>query len=105
MAVGGKGGTRIITCVAQTILNYFEYGMPLLDSVAKPRFHHQWIPDELQFDAPGPSADVQASLTKMGYKLNVSPGKVFCHVVAVAREKNLLHGASDPREVGLAGGY
>lgn len=31
MTVGAPGGTRIITCVAQTILNYLEYKLPIYD--------------------------------------------------------------------------
>ena len=42
MAVGAPGGTRIISCVAQTILNYLEYKMPLYQSVTAIRYHHQW---------------------------------------------------------------
>ena len=41
MALGSPSGTRILTCVAQTLLNYFEYGLSLRDSVSAVRYHHQ----------------------------------------------------------------
>lgn len=102
MAVGAPGGTRIISCVAETILNVLAYRLPPYEAVAGVRFHHQWQPDELQIDSPGPGAGVEAELTKMGYKLKVAPNGVPCKVMLVVREGDLLHGVSDPRDAGTA---
>ena len=97
--VGAPGGTFIITCVLNTILNYFEYGLPLYDSVAAVRFHHQWSPDEITIDGPGFGAGTQAELEALGYKLDVEPDAVGCRVMAIAREKDgKLHAVSEPRE-------
>src|SRR5690606_29042358 len=52
MALGSPSGTRIITCVAQTILNAVEYEMPLYEAVASTRIHQQWKPDQLKIEAP-----------------------------------------------------
>ena len=43
LALGAPGGTRIITCVLQTLLNYLDYGMSLYEAVAAPRLHHQHL--------------------------------------------------------------
>ncbi|MCH9661662.1 MAG: gamma-glutamyltransferase, partial [Bacteroidetes bacterium] len=40
MSVGTPGGSTIITSVLQTILNVYEYGMPMQEAVNAPRFHH-----------------------------------------------------------------
>jgi gamma-glutamyltranspeptidase/glutathione hydrolase len=103
LALGAPGGTRIINCVAQTILNYLEYGLPLYDSVAAVRFHHQWKPDELKLDSAGLSAETEKVLTQMGYPLNKE--KVGCNVMAVSREGTTLRGVSDPRDFGIVLGH
>lgn len=100
LAVGAPGGTRIINCVAQTILNYLEYGLPLYESLASVRFHHQWRPDELTIEPPGIGAKNRQALEKMGYK--IKDAKVGCAVMAVAREGSTLRGVSDPRDFGQA---
>ncbi|MEZ4814223.1 MAG: gamma-glutamyltransferase [Bdellovibrionota bacterium] len=98
MALGAPGGTRIITCVAQTILNYLEYKMPLYDAVAALRMHHQWQPDQIDIEEPGPGKSVVKKLEQMGYKVNL--GRIGCRVNAVAREEGSLLGAADPRDLG-----
>jgi gamma-glutamyltranspeptidase/glutathione hydrolase/leukotriene-C4 hydrolase len=45
MVVGASGGPRIITAVAQTILNYFDVGLDPLQTVQAPRLHHQLFPN------------------------------------------------------------
>lgn len=100
MAVGAPGGTRIITCVAQTILNYIAFGLPAWESVAAVRFHHQWQPDEISMDAPGASAEVIRELEKMGHKVRVAPNAVFCRTQLAVREGETLRAVSDPRDFG-----
>jgi gamma-glutamyltranspeptidase/glutathione hydrolase len=50
MVVGTPGGSTIITSVLQTILNVYEYNMTMQEAVNAPRFHHQWLPDEITFE-------------------------------------------------------
>ena len=108
MAIGAPGGTRIISCVTETLLNYLEYGMTLYDSVDAIRIHHQWKPDELLIDAPGPSSAVLDQLRNMGYAPQVIPDGVECRVMAVARpvghEVSEFEGVSDPRDHGSSAG-
>lgn len=104
MALGAPGGTRIISCVAQTILNYFEFKQSLYDSVSSPRIHHQWSPDVLKIDAPGLPPATTDQLIRMGYKVETKADAVPCRVMAVAREQNELVGVSDPRDAGTAKG-
>jgi gamma-glutamyltranspeptidase/glutathione hydrolase len=49
---GGRysGGSTIITSVLQTILNVSEFNMSMQEAVNAPRFHHQWLPDEITFE-------------------------------------------------------
>lgn len=100
MAVGAPGGTRIINCVAQTILNYFVYHLSPLEAVSTVRMHQQWMPDRLDLESPGPGAEAEARLREMGHQVNVSPESIFCRVELVVRNGARLTGVSDPRDAG-----
>lgn len=99
-AVGTPSGTRILTCVAQTILNYFEHKLPLYESVAAVRYHHQWYPDEIRTDHKGLPIQTRTLLKEMGYKINRKD--LGCRIQAIAWERNELHGVSDPRGEGMS---
>lgn len=100
VALGSPSGTRIINCVAQTLLNYLEYQMPLYESVAATRIHQQYMPDELKVESPYLSSKVMKELKEKGH--NVTEGSLGCSVQAVSRQGTLLQAVSDPRNEGLA---
>ncbi|KYG66268.1 gamma-glutamyltransferase [Bdellovibrio bacteriovorus] len=100
MVVGGPGGTRIISCVAQTILNYIEFKTSLYDAVSAVRYHHQWQPDVLLMEPPGPAPAVLEKLQKMGYEVKIQP--IGCNVMATAKEGNSFRGVADPRDIGTS---
>lgn len=100
MSVGAPGGTRIITCVLQTVLNYLEYKLPLYESITAIRFHHQWTPDKIDMDPPGASSDVVRDLQKRGHKIDINA--VPCNVMAVTKEGDFFHAVSDPRDIGTS---
>ena len=50
MTVGTPGGSTIITSVLQTILNIHEFDMTMQEAVNAPRFHNQWLPDEIRME-------------------------------------------------------
>ena len=100
LALGAPGGTRIISCVAQTALNYLEFKLPLFESVASIRYHDQWQPDVLQIDPPGPRVGVLQQLQLLGYKVDIKP--VGCNVMAVSQEGQQLHAVADPRDRGTS---
>lgn len=100
MAVGAPGGTRIITCVAQTILNHLVFGLPLYESVNAVRFHQQWKPDVLTIEPSGLLPETEKELAKYGWV--IQKGKVRCAVMAVTEEGGRLHGVSEPRDSGKA---
>jgi gamma-glutamyltranspeptidase/glutathione hydrolase len=102
LAIGSPGGTRIISCVAQSLLNYLLYGLSLRDSIYLMRYHHQWLPNELWLE-DGPFW--QKSLSELKAKgHNLVRKKSICLIQAVAAENDQLIGVSDPRGRGLAAG-
>ena len=97
LALGCPNGTRIISGVAQVILNRIFYQMDLFDAVRAPRIHHQWQPDELWLEE-GPLAETaSAPLAKMGYRIKPFQAQNF--IQAVSLEKGTLTAVSDPRDV------
>jgi gamma-glutamyltranspeptidase/glutathione hydrolase len=100
LALGSPSGSQIINCVLLTTLNYLTYGLPLWESVAAVRYHHQWKPDEILVEKPGFSPELAAALRDRGHNLKV--GQIGCKVEAVAYEGGSLHGVADPRGEGLA---
>ncbi len=102
LALGTPSGTRIITCVALTALNFLEYQLPLWEAVALTRYHQQWQPDELQIESSMFPAVTLTELKKLGWRIEEKdPG---CRIQAISKEKNVLHGVSDPREEGASVG-
>lgn len=103
LALGSPSGTRILTCVMQTILNVLEYDMPLWKAVSATRYHHQWFPDEIRVGPPGFKEEVQEQLKALGYKIRDK--SLGCSIQAIKREKSgQLHGVSDPRGEGMSFG-
>lgn len=68
MIVGTPGGTTIPTSVFQTLMNIIEFGMNANDAVNKPKFHHQWLPDEV-FVEKDFNKSTCKQLQTMGYKI------------------------------------
>ncbi|HJW17165.1 MAG TPA: gamma-glutamyltransferase [Flavisolibacter sp.] len=68
VVVGTPGGTTIPTSVFQTIVNIIDFGMSADDAVNKPKFHHQWLPDQIDVERSFPEATRNA-LQKMGYTI------------------------------------
>lgn len=102
MALGSPSGTRIITCVAQTILNTLEFEMPLYESVAATRIHQQWLPDVLKIEWPFLEKDVEEKLKNLGHK--ITHANLGCSIQAIKKIEHGWHGVSDPRGEGLAKG-
>lgn len=101
MAVGAPGGSRIISAVLQVILNVIDFGMNAQDAVDAPRFHHQWMPDRLEFEK-GISPDTLSLLAAKGHKIESSKPVVLARVEAILRSGEWLQGGSDGRAAGKA---
>lgn len=71
LVVGTPGGTTIPTSVFQVLLNVYAFGMPLPEAVHAKRFHHQWLPDEIQMEEGALPDEVVEKLKTMGHALKV----------------------------------
>ncbi len=93
--VGSPGGSRIITAVLQSIVNFIDFRNSVGPAVQSPRIHHQGFPDQLMLE-PGFSPDTVALLRAAGYA--VVEGRVSTSVEAIQlTEDGWMYGYSDPR--------
>jgi gamma-glutamyltranspeptidase/glutathione hydrolase len=103
LVTGTHGGSRIITMVAQVILNVVDHQMNIAEAVAAPRIHHQWLPDQVDAES-GLSPDTIRILEARGHKIVV--GRTFGSANSIMLTPDSLAGAADPRQRGtLAEGY
>ena len=104
MVVGTPGGSTIITSVFQAILNVVDFGMTMQEAVAAPRFHHQWLPDQIDYEPNAISENVRESLKQKGYTLKER--KPYGRVEGILVNTNGTYQAgADPRGDDKAVGY
>ena len=103
LVLGSPGGSTIITTVAQIIMNVIDFGMNMEDAVETPRFHHQWLPDMIQFESSGFSPETVNALENRGhaFKYRGSIGEANCIQV----EDGFIYGSADSRRNSSALGY
>ncbi|XP_055009489.1 glutathione hydrolase 1 proenzyme isoform X2 [Boleophthalmus pectinirostris] len=103
MVVGGSGGTKITTSIAQVILNALFFGFDLKKSVVDPRLHNQLSPNTTVAE-PGFDQKILDGLNLKNHPTQnlKSSGAV---VQAVVQYKDGLLAQSDPRKGGYAAGY
>ena len=98
LVLGTPGGSTIITTVLQTILNRTIFDMPIDEAVSAPRFHHQWLPDEIMMEPNGFSEEIVTELKKMGYTIAERDNVILGKMDAIYRNENGgLEGGADPR--------
>lgn len=102
LVVGTPGGTTIPTSVFQTLVNILEFGMSTEGAVNKPKFHHQWLPDQIfvekEFDE-----EVKKQLEAMGYKV-ISRGQIGRTEVIQIQGKKII-AVADKRGDDAAEGF
>ena len=98
VATGSPGGSRIITAVAQTLLNLMAFDMTLGMATSSPRIHHQWMPDMAMVE-PGISAETVNILESSKHKI-LRSNSTIGRVNSVQIEDGWFYGYADPRRPG-----
>ncbi|MEN0063526.1 MAG: gamma-glutamyltransferase [Myxococcota bacterium] len=101
LAVGASGGSTIISATLQVLLAVVDFDMNPQEAVAAPRFHHQWLPEQLWLE-PGFARDVIEALKTKGHEVIVRRG--FSAAQAIRVTDVGLEGGADPRKGGWPAG-
>jgi gamma-glutamyltranspeptidase/glutathione hydrolase len=100
--LGTPGGSRIISMMLLSTLAFSE-GATATEMVQLPRFHHQFLPDEIQFEPDAITTETQNSLASMGHSLkDVGRGYGNMHTIIWDQQDNKITAASDPRGIGTS---
>ena len=100
---GASGGPRIITGTLQCMLDCLLFEMTPLESVRLPRFHHQWMPDVLQFEDAWEDTATIAALEALGHETGRRKQVGTVQIICVHGER--IRAARDPRTGGRPAGY
>lgn len=94
LVTGSPGGSRIITTTLQVIMNVIDHGLNIQSSVAAPRIHHQWLPDQLRIEE-GLSPDTIRGLQEMGHE--VEQKSAMGAIQSIMVKDGVMYGGADPR--------
>ena len=103
LVAGASGGPRIITATTQCILNCLLFDMTPRQAVAALRFHHQWMPNVLQFESAWPDPAVPSALQQLGHETGTTGSVGVVQLIRVTPDG--IRAASDPRKGGATAGY
>ncbi|MAA53204.1 MAG: gamma-glutamyltransferase [Phycisphaerae bacterium] len=104
LVAGASGGPRIITGTMQVILNCLLLDMTPARAVAAARFHHQWLPDTLQFEERWTDHSLIESMEGRGHVVGRRRDVGVVQVVDVLPDGR-KRAASDPRKGGRPAGH
>lgn len=106
MAIGSPGGGTIINTVLQVIVNVIDHGMNLQQAINAPRFHHQWLPDEIFHEPGAVTINLWPELEKMGYHFRPKAEEIGdAQGVMIDPKTDERLGASDWRRGGKPVGF
>jgi gamma-glutamyltranspeptidase/glutathione hydrolase len=104
LVLGSPGGPTIITTVANVLIGVVDFSLDIQEAVNAPRFHHQWLPDQILVE-DRLSPDTMNLLRSKGHKLLVRHfwGDAECIMVDPKTGERLA--GADGRNNGKAVGY
>ncbi|MEQ1907876.1 MAG: gamma-glutamyltransferase [Vicinamibacterales bacterium] len=97
MVSGSPGGRTIINTTLETIVGAIDFGLNAQEAVDAPRFHHQWLPDELNYERIGFSPDTLRELERRGHVLKPGGAQGAAQVIIYNKADDSLEGGTDRR--------
>jgi gamma-glutamyltranspeptidase / glutathione hydrolase len=101
---GSPGGPTIISATLLTVLNWMRLGMDAQSAINAPRFHHQWLPDEVLMEKLF-SPEMEEQLKARGYTVKRKGHIGLVNAIGIDSKTGERCGAADPRDDGSAIGY
>ena len=103
MILGSPGGSKIITTVAQAIINYSRFNHGVEETVNLPRFHHQWLPDILYLEENSFDIITKQKLISRGY--DIKERSKYGDLQMIIYDNSFMTTASDSRNQGKGSGF
>jgi gamma-glutamyltranspeptidase/glutathione hydrolase len=98
MVTGSPGGRTIINTALETIIDVVDFGMNAQEAIDAPRFHHQWLPDRIDYEKYGLSPDTVKELQRRGHTLREGRGSQgVAQVIVYNANDDMLEGGTDRR--------
>ena len=97
MVTGSPGGRTIINTTLETIVSAIDFGLNAQEAVDAPRFHHQWLPDEINYERTGFSPDTLRELERRGHVLKQGGAQGAAQVIIYNKADDSLEGGTDRR--------
>ena len=104
LVVGSPGGPTIITTVVNILTGVIDFGLDIQEAVNAPRFHNQWIPDEILAE-DRISPDTLAILRNKGHKIKMERFWGDGECIEIDPKTGERLGASDGRNNGKPVGF
>ncbi len=101
---GSPGGPTIISATLLSVINWMRLGMDPQAAINAPRFHHQWLPDQLLMENEFP-ASLENELNVRGHKTKRRGHIGLVNAIGIDPQSGERLGAADPRDEGAAVGY
>ncbi|MDH3746162.1 MAG: gamma-glutamyltransferase [Acidobacteriota bacterium] len=102
ITIGGRGGSKIPTAVAQALLGLLTGEHGLQESIDTPRIHHQWFPDRIGYEDDALAPETREALSGFGHLLAESSGLARVHAVRRLAGGD-FEAAGDPRGPAVGG--
>jgi gamma-glutamyltranspeptidase/glutathione hydrolase len=97
MVTGSPGGRTIINTTLETIVGVVDFGLNAQEAVDAPRFHHQWLPDQIDYERAGFSPDTLRELERRGHVLKEGGAQGVAQVIVYDAAADVLEGGTDRR--------
>ena len=101
---GSPGGPTIISATLLTVINWMTLGMDAQTAINAPRFHHQWLPDQLLMEKLF-TTEMEEQMRERGYAVKRKGHIGLVNAIGVDPKTKERCGAADPRDQGSAIGY
>ncbi len=101
---GSPGGPTIISVTLLSILNWMRLGMDAQSAINAPRFHHQWLADELVMEKLF-TPEMEEQMRARGYFVKRRGHIGLVNAIGIDAKSGERCGAADPRDDGAAVGY
>jgi gamma-glutamyltranspeptidase / glutathione hydrolase len=101
---GSPGGPTIISATLLSVINWMRLGMDAQATINAPRFHHQWLPDQILMEQDFPKS-MEKALQARGFATRRQGHIGLVNAIGIDLKSGDRLGAADPRDNGSAAGY